>query len=269
LNPPLVLWSVKKSSTSWPIFASARSFAINVLAADQAPLAAQFARSGTDKFKGVDWRAGKSGAPLLANVTAQFECARRVEHEGGDHLIVVGEVTYFARFDRRPLVFSQGRFSTAIDNPELGQSTTNIAATARPTFLTLLRRAFLQRASDFREEAHAVGFTMNESRLSYHLELSPGLNVESLARVALLDVDAARDCVAALESRGWIRSRADGSLELTDAGMHHNAKLGEVACGAENEKLRRFSVGEINTAREVIAALGGRLDNIPTYREER
>jgi flavin reductase (DIM6/NTAB) family NADH-FMN oxidoreductase RutF/DNA-binding MarR family transcriptional regulator len=269
LDPPLVLWSVKKSSTSWPIFAASSSFAINVLAADQSSLAARFARSGTDKFKDVDWKAGKSGAPLLANVTAQFECSRRVEYEGGDHLIVVGEVTYFARYDRRPLVFTQGRFSAAIDNAEVGEPNIGIPTTTRPTFLTLLRRAFLQRASEFREEARTVGFTMNESRLAYHLELSPGLTIENLARVALLDVDAAKDSVAALEARGWIGKAADGKLRLTADGMQENAKLGEVARGAEADKLARFSAAEINTARQVIASLGGRLDNIPAYREER
>jgi flavin reductase (DIM6/NTAB) family NADH-FMN oxidoreductase RutF/DNA-binding MarR family transcriptional regulator len=269
LDPPLILWSVKKSSTSWPIFAASSSFAINVLAADQASLAAQFARSGTDKFKDVDWKSGSSGAPLLANVTAQFECSRRIEHEGGDHLIVVGEVTNFVRYDRRPLVFTQGRFSTAIDNAGAAEQDIGIPSNARPTFLMLLRRAFLQRASEFREEASSLGFTMNESRLAYHLQVSPGLTIENLARVSLLDVDTAQDGVELLEAKGWVARASDGKLELTVVGTQQNAELGAVARGAEANKLVRFSSAEINTARQVLAAFGGHLDNIPTYREER
>ena len=267
LDPPLVLWSVKKTSTSWPIFAAAKSFAINVLASDQAQLASQFARSGTDKFKDVDWKPGATGAPLLARVTAQFECARRVEYEGGDHLIVVGEVTYFARYERRPLVFTQGKFSLAIDNADTAPTNTDARSDPYPTFLTMLRRAFLQRASEFREEAHSVGFTMNESRLMYHLELSPGLNVESLARVSLLDMDAARDGIASLEQKQWVARGADGTLQLTVPGLEQNARLGQLAHAAEANKLTRFSAVEIGKARDVIAAFGGRLDNIPAYRE--
>lgn len=268
LNPPLILWSVNKTSTSWPVFAATGAFAVNVLAVDQSALAAQFAQSGTDKFKGVEWTRGTTGAPLLANTTAHFECLRRFEYEGGDHLIVVGEVTRFSRFDRRPLVFTQGRFSVAIDNAETDQGGADFAADMRPTFLTMLRRAFLQRASEFREEAHSVGFTMNESRLAYHLQLSPSLTVESLARVALLDVDAAKDSIAALEARGWIRRLPHGTLEMTPEGQQENARLGEVARAAEAAKLESFTAAEIDTARRVIASLGGRLDNIPAYGEE-
>lgn len=267
LDPPLVLWSVKKTSTSWPVFSAAKSFAVNVLASDQAQLASQFARSGTDKFKDVDWKPGATGAPLLARVTAQFECVRRVEYEGGDHLIVVGEVTYFARYERRPLVFTQGRFSLAIDNADAAPTNVDPRADAHPTFLTMFRRAFLQRASEFREEAHSVGFTMNESRLMYHLELSPGLNVESLARVALLDLDAARDGIASLQRKAWITRGTDGSLQLTVLGLEQNARLGRLAHAAEANKLLRFSGSDIGKAREIISAFGGRLDNIPAYRE--
>lgn len=268
LDPPLVLWSVKKTSTSWPVFAAASSFAVNILASDQAQLASQFARSGTDKFKDVDWKPGANGAPLLERVTAQFECARRVEYEGGDHLIVVGEVTYFARYERRPLVFSQGRFSLAIDNADAAPINVDPGRSeAYPTFLTMFRRAFLQRASEFRDEAHSVGFTMNESRLMYHLELSPGLNVESLARVALLDLDAARDSIASLQRKEWLACGADGALQLTALGLEQNARLGRLAHAAEADKLSRFSAADIRKAREIIAAFGGRLDNIPAYRE--
>jgi flavin reductase (DIM6/NTAB) family NADH-FMN oxidoreductase RutF/DNA-binding MarR family transcriptional regulator len=267
LDPPLVLWSVKKTSTSWPVFAASNSFAINVLASDQAQLASQFARSGTDKFKDVDWKPGATGAPLLARVTAQFECVRRVEYEGGDHLIVVGEVTHFARYERRPLVFTQGRFSLAIDNADAASTSVDPRSDAYPTFLTMFRRAFLQRASEFREEAHSVGFTMNESRLMYHLELSPGLNVDSLARVSLLDMDAATDSIASLERKEWVARGADGSLQLTVPGLEQNAKLGRLAHAAEASKLLRFSAADIRKAREIIAAFGGRLDNIPAYRE--
>lgn len=263
LQPPLILWSVKKSSTSWPVFAQTNSFAVNVLAADQTELARQFARTGTDKFAGVEWRRGKDGAPLLANVAAQFECLRCAEYQGGDHLIVVGEVTNFARYDRRPLLFSQGRFSIALDSPEL--SPPAVSVVARPTFLTLLRRAFLQRSSEFTEEARSVGFTMNESRLAYHLSLRSTLTIEELARVALLDIASAEDGVRSLIAKGWVRQVDGGRLEMTPAGTEMNVMLAKTASAEEGSRLSRFSPSEIETGRRVIEALGGHLDNIPQY----
>jgi 4-hydroxyphenylacetate 3-hydroxylase, reductase component len=256
LDPPLVLWAVKKSSTSWPTFAASKSFVVNVLAADQAQLATQFARSGSDKFKDVEWRPGPSGAPLLLNVAAQFECDRRVEYEGGDHLIVVGEVLHFARYDRRPLVFVQGRFSTAIDSPELVRSGQSGLPEQRFTLLTLLRRAFIQRASEFSKEAQALDFSLNESRVAYHLEFEPGATIESVARSAQLDLDAAKDAVTGLRAKGWVVIAANGSLQLTSAGMEQNAKLGVVARGAEAERLKGFSAADVDTVRRVLGALG-------------
>jgi 4-hydroxyphenylacetate 3-hydroxylase, reductase component len=256
LDPPLILWAVKRSSTSWPVFAASKSFAVNVLAADQAHLATQFARSATDKFKDVEWMLGQSGAPLLANVTSHFECIRRVEYEGGDHLIVVGEVTRFARYDRRPLVFLQGRFSTAIDGAEFGQSCAGGSSAQRLTLLTMLRRAFVRRAAEFGREAQALGFSVNESRVAYFLGMAPGATVESLAASAQLDLDAARDAVAALRERGWVVRSVNDSLQLTASGTEQNAKLGVVARSAEAERLKSFSAAEVDTARRVLAALG-------------
>ena len=111
LAPPLVLWSLSKQSGSMPGLLSARAYAINVLAADQRVLAERFARKGIDRFEGVSWRAGLSGAPLLHGAVASFECTHRSHHDEGDHLIFVGEVTHCQRrIGAVPLVFHGGRF---------------------------------------------------------------------------------------------------------------------------------------------------------------
>ena len=53
LDPPLVLWSLAKSSGSLPAFANAEYFAVHILAADQEPLSNVFAKKGADKFAGL------------------------------------------------------------------------------------------------------------------------------------------------------------------------------------------------------------------------
>jgi flavin reductase (DIM6/NTAB) family NADH-FMN oxidoreductase RutF len=43
LDPPLILWSIDKRSGSYPVFAAASHFAVNILAADQISLSNRFA----------------------------------------------------------------------------------------------------------------------------------------------------------------------------------------------------------------------------------
>ncbi len=109
LDPPLVLWSPARRSGRFPAFEAAAYFAIHVLAADQQPWAERFAGDGLD-FEGLDWAEGDGGTPLLPDCAARFECVHSAGHDGGDHLIVVGEVLRFAALDKPPLVFHGGRY---------------------------------------------------------------------------------------------------------------------------------------------------------------
>jgi len=111
LAPPLVLWSPARHSRRFPAFEAASHFAVHVLAASQRPLAEAFARPG-DGWPGLDFRTGLGDAPLLDGCTARFECRHDSAHDGGDHLIVVGEVLRIADTDLPPLLFHQGRYAT-------------------------------------------------------------------------------------------------------------------------------------------------------------
>jgi flavin reductase (DIM6/NTAB) family NADH-FMN oxidoreductase RutF len=113
LSPPLVLWSLSKHSSSMPGLLSAKAWAVNILAADQRHLAERFARKGVDRFDGVAWRSGLSGAPLINGAVATFECMPRNHHDEGDHVIFVGEVTHCSRrVGALPLAYHGGRFFT-------------------------------------------------------------------------------------------------------------------------------------------------------------
>lgn len=92
LDPPLILLSTARSSSTWPRIAATGRFAVNVLGADQQTVSARFAVSGGDKFAGQAWHAGVLGNPLLDGVLAHVECDIEAEHDGGDHVIVVGRV---------------------------------------------------------------------------------------------------------------------------------------------------------------------------------
>jgi 3-hydroxy-9,10-secoandrosta-1,3,5(10)-triene-9,17-dione monooxygenase reductase component len=111
LDPPLVSFSPARTSTTWPRIRECGRFCINVLAEDQQRVSDQFARSGSDKYAGVPWRPGPSGAPVLDGVCAWIDCALWREYDGGDHTIVLGQVAALgADPSRAPLLFHRGGY---------------------------------------------------------------------------------------------------------------------------------------------------------------
>ena len=117
LDPPLVLWSIRRESKSARDFLEASHFAVNILAADQVEVSQRFGAGDPERFQRTPWSRGVSGAPLLSQAIAHLECKRTVVHEGGDHMILVGQVERYARFDGEPLLFSQGQYAVAQTHP--------------------------------------------------------------------------------------------------------------------------------------------------------
>jgi flavin reductase (DIM6/NTAB) family NADH-FMN oxidoreductase RutF len=124
LNPPLVLWSLSRASASLAAFLQCERYVVNVLAADQLPLAERFARgSAPRRFEGLGdvWAPG--GTRMLgAGCAAWFECHNRSHYAEGDHVIMVGEVEHCGHSGAMPLVFHAGGFDLTpaqnSDNPE-------------------------------------------------------------------------------------------------------------------------------------------------------
>lgn len=111
LEPPYVCFCPAVTSTSWPRIRAAGSFCVNVLAADQDEVCRAFARSGTDKFAGVEWASGGNGAPRLAGSLVSLECTLGEEIPGGDHTIVTARVTAVGPIrEADPLLFYRSSF---------------------------------------------------------------------------------------------------------------------------------------------------------------
>ncbi|WOQ69378.1 flavin reductase family protein [Microbacterium limosum] len=123
IDPPLVMFSVMRTSTSYPRIAATGRFAVNVLAHDQHALSSRFARSGTDKWSGVLWRPSPGGNPLIDDTLLWVDCDLWAEHEAGDHLIVIGrvrELSPLAADGRGPLVFFRGAYRHLREIDEFG-----------------------------------------------------------------------------------------------------------------------------------------------------
>ncbi|GAA1315516.1 GNAT family N-acetyltransferase [Leucobacter albus] len=119
IDPPRVLLSVGRASTSWPRIAAGGTFSATVLADDQGALARRIAHPGTasrraNKLLGVPVvPAPRLGHPVLVDGAAWFECSITEEFDGGDHRIVVADVLGFGHLPaaERPLVFAGSRFA--------------------------------------------------------------------------------------------------------------------------------------------------------------
>lgn len=117
MSPPLVLWSLAKSAYSLPAFENGEHWNVHVLTLEQEALSNRFASRGEDKFAGLRLDQGVSSAPLLSDCAARFQCRTVFVHDGGDHLIFVGEVLDFDRNDRPPLVFQAGQYALSTLKP--------------------------------------------------------------------------------------------------------------------------------------------------------
>ncbi|MGI9294957.1 MAG: flavin reductase family protein [Pseudomonadales bacterium] len=108
MTPPLVAWCVDRRAISYQTFARTRQFTISLLAEEQLELAQRFAIRGEDKFHGIPVE--RNTAPIIPDSCAWFQCTTDRQILLGDHLMLVGQVTDFERYPKRPLVFAQGTF---------------------------------------------------------------------------------------------------------------------------------------------------------------
>jgi 3-hydroxy-9,10-secoandrosta-1,3,5(10)-triene-9,17-dione monooxygenase reductase component len=110
LAPPLVLWSLRDSSTSLAAFMAAERFAVNVLAESQVELSRRFATQGEAKFAEGAWTLGEHGAPVLAGCAAVFECETTTRQQAGDHCLFIGHVLGCTESPVPPLVYQAGHY---------------------------------------------------------------------------------------------------------------------------------------------------------------
>ncbi|MGL4543659.1 MAG: flavin reductase family protein [Polymorphobacter sp.] len=117
LDPPLLLFCPAKSASALPVLRATGRFAINVLHLESEPVANRFASRNVDRFADAVWE-DWDGLPILADALASFACTLHAEHDGGDHIIMVGKIERL-RFEqtRDPLLYLKGRYRR-VDVPQ-------------------------------------------------------------------------------------------------------------------------------------------------------
>ncbi|MFA5488961.1 MAG: flavin reductase family protein [Candidimonas sp.] len=120
LDPPMVLWSLSKTSYSRPGFQKAERYVIHVLSSRQRELAKRFSQgSQADRFAGLSLARAPHGTPMLddRHSAAWFECFNAAQHEAGDHIIFVGQVERCFRNHYPPLVYHAGDYDLTPAHP--------------------------------------------------------------------------------------------------------------------------------------------------------
>lgn len=115
--PPMLLVCVNANASAHPVIRHTGRFVVNVLNDSHGHLASRFAgRAGLEgeaRFAGVEWTRLATGAPVLAEAAASFDCTLEAEHHYGTHSIFIGRVLGAAsRDDGTPLLYRGGRFGT-------------------------------------------------------------------------------------------------------------------------------------------------------------
>lgn len=112
LSPPLVSVCLDRETKTLPLIERSARFAINVLSRDQAAISGHFAskRTEEDRLGGQRYSLGPSGCPLLHGALVQLECEVFASYPGGDHVIVVGQVTATERAVGEPLLYFNGGY---------------------------------------------------------------------------------------------------------------------------------------------------------------
>jgi len=95
LDPPRVLVCLDRDGRMATLVPETGTFAVSLLDRAQEFLAERFAGRAPlpdARLSGMPHTLGRTGAPLLDGSLAGFDCRVAATHDGGDHVIVVGEV---------------------------------------------------------------------------------------------------------------------------------------------------------------------------------
>lgn len=111
LEPPLVSFCAAKTSSTWPRIRAAGHYCVNILGESHGELSRRFASKLADKFDGIPWRQGASGAPVLEDALAWIDCALHDTLDAGDHVIALGRVLALGAADGDgPLAYYRGGY---------------------------------------------------------------------------------------------------------------------------------------------------------------
>jgi flavin reductase (DIM6/NTAB) family NADH-FMN oxidoreductase RutF len=122
VDPPSLVVSINRASSSWPLLKRHGFFGVNILTADQLDIAERFTGKGglkgVERFAGASWTTAASGVPLLVGALAAIDCEAEDIVERHSHAIVIGRVLDLRLSSRTAALAYWQRQYVAIDQNE-------------------------------------------------------------------------------------------------------------------------------------------------------
>jgi 3-hydroxy-9,10-secoandrosta-1,3,5(10)-triene-9,17-dione monooxygenase reductase component len=266
LDPPMVLWSLAKTSLSVEAFNKAEHWNVHVLSQEQQDLSNTFASKGQDKFQGTSLEEGISSAPLISDCSARFQCRNMVTHDGGDHLIFIGEVLDFDQQALPPLVFQQGQYAMTArkpweeinlsSEPKAPQCSYNedllgyLLGRAHFQMLYRMRKVFDEQALD---DSHFFALSV--------MNIQQQLTLEQLnTHLDYTGHTISKTDIEFLESQDFITKLDNDSYQLTasgrEASLHHIAQ----AKAIEEDLIAELGAGDVMALKLMLKRLINKTD---------
>lgn len=262
ISPALVLWSVDKGAFSASIMENASHFAVNILSKSQIDMSNRFAGRGEDKFAGIDYSECPNGSPLFKDCSAQFECKTWNVYEGGDHLIIVGEVLDYRHDEAQPpLVFACGSYAVSMQHPStVASDTLNVPGDSLlgDYMLYLLRVAYTNCSTQLYPELMAKhGIAPEEWRALTLLSDTGKAESTYLAQMIGQPTDVFKSTVERMQTKGYLNSLADGQVQLTQEGTDMATRLFEIAKSQEENLLSGLNDQQRNDLKMSLKKIAG------------
>lgn len=256
LDPPLVLWSLAKSSLSRDAFCDSGHFAVHILAASQEDLSNRFARSGEDKFSDVAWTKGTLGSPVFDHHAALFQCQLKHQYEGGDHVILVGEVIEYEAREEAPLLFHGGSYAERLARPkgEAGVSVDTEQGQFSDDFLFyLISRAHFQTSRPTREKLTAAGSSMEEYLSLAILSMEAPLSRDEIStRLAHTGHAPSPRLLDLMTRKKLIAETADAKFDLAKEGRKLFVETLAFGKALEDDLTDHFTAAELAETKRVL-----------------
>lgn len=253
LDPPLILWSLNRSSGSLKAFTESEGFAVHILAADQQAVSDRFASRKENRFENLDFERGVGGAPLLPGCTAQFQCRLAFRYDGGDHEILVGEVVALDHSPKPPLIYHGGRYGGV--SGLVPKVPAEDSSGAERELMHLLSRAYHQLFAVEREAFKSRGLTEDAYLVLRLLGTKDGQTASSLAAtMATADRSLAAEIVENLLERGEILLSGD-AFSLTQTGRQTLLEMTAIRFDLEEEAVKRLDRTDVLLLKDLLRRL--------------
>jgi flavin reductase (DIM6/NTAB) family NADH-FMN oxidoreductase RutF len=112
-EPPMAMFAVQKTSTTWPNLAAVARLGVSILGAEHGGITRQLAsRDRAGRLRDVDIVRAQSGAILLEGAALWMECSIEHVYPAGDHDIIVLRLHGMSEHEHAPLIFHRSQFRT-------------------------------------------------------------------------------------------------------------------------------------------------------------